>query len=64
MSDKNAYDWKKYICCLCVTMCCPCTMPCTMPYLNSVGKTPNDAEKLSPEEAKKYVDQLQGIFLF
>merc|ERR1719150_2047405 len=43
-------------------MGCPCTMCCGLAYMNSKMKNPSDAEKLSAEEAKEYLDQLQGLW--
>ena len=60
MSDENAFDMKKFMC----LMMCPCTMCCGMAYMNSAMKNPPDAEKLSENEAKKYMDQLQGTLTF
>ena len=59
MSYNELLNTKKF-CCL---LSCPCTRLCTIFYLRSLGKSPNDAEKLPPDEAKKYVDQLQGTTL-
>ena len=41
-------------------MMCPCTMCCGWAYMNSAMKNPPDAVKLPEDEAKEYVDQLQG----
>jgi hypothetical protein len=37
-------------------------MCCGLFYLQSAMKTPSEAEKLSEEESKSYVDQLQGLW--
>ena len=59
MSDENAFDMKKFLC----LMKCPCTMCCGLAYMNSAMENPPDAEKLSEDEAKDYVDQLQGTLI-
>ena len=56
MSDENTFDYKKFMC----LMMCPCTMCCGWAYMNSAMKNPPDAVKLPEDEAKEYVDQLQG----
>ena len=56
MCDENTFNMKKYMC----LMMCPCTICCGVAYLNSAMKNPPDAEKLSEDEAKNYLDQLQG----
>ena len=59
MSYNELLNTKKFMCLL----TCPCTRLCTIFYLRSLGKTPNYAEKLPPDEAEEYVDQLQGTAL-
>ena len=56
MADDNTFNMTKFLC----LMKCPCTMCCGVFYLLSAMKTPSDAEKLSEQESKSYVDQLQG----
>ena len=56
MSDENGFDYKKFMC----LMMCPCTMCCGLAYMNSAMKNPPDAVKLAENEAKEYVDQVQG----
>ena len=41
-------------------MMCPCTMCCGFCVMMSAMGNPPDAEKLSEEEAKPYIDGLQG----
>ena len=38
----------------------PCSICCVLPCM----KNPPDAEKLSEDEAKVYIDDLQGTYLF
>ena len=59
MSDENAFNMKKFLC----LMKCPCTMCCGLAYMSSAMENPPDAEKLSEDEAKNYVDQLQGTLI-
>ena len=56
MSEENSLNYNKLMC----LMGCPCTICCGLAYMNSKMKNPSDAEKLSAEEAKEYLDQLQG----
>ena len=56
MSDESGFNMKKFLC----LMKCPCTMCCGLAYMSSAMENPPDAEKLSEDEAKTYVDQLQG----
>ena len=56
MSEESSISYNKLMC----LMSCPCTICCGLAYMNSRMKNPSDAEKLSPDEAKDYLDQLQG----
>ena len=58
MSEENTFNYNKFTC----LMVCPCTMCCGIAYIYSAMKNPPDARKLSGEEAKVFVDQLQGMY--
>ena len=55
--DKNSlWNKEKYLC----LMKNPFTVCCGISYLNSNMRNPPDAEKLSDDEAKFYIDNLKG----
>ena len=56
MSEESPLNYNKLMC----LMNFPCTICCGMWYMNSKMKNPPDAEKLSEDEAKDYIDQVQG----
>merc|ERR1719362_572360 len=58
MADNNTFDLEKFN----SLMSCPCTICCGLWYMKSAMTTPPDAEKLSEDESKFYVDQMQGLW--